>query len=249
MQVQLIRNATLRMEYGGHRILIDPFFAPKHSRDPYVGKERNPTVDLPTSPEAIMQDIELLLVSHLHSDHFDPVAQEMLPKDLPLICQPGDEAKIMEKGFKNVMPLEESIAWQGIKFTYREGNHGTGKWLERMGNAMGFILRADSEPTIYWAGDTIWYGAVQETIATYHPDIIFTHSSGAEFEEHSPIVMDIEQTLMVCKAAPYAKTVAVHLEALDHGTVTRDALRIAATKVAVKDDTLIIPKDGEILKF
>lgn len=249
MQLQLIRNATLRLHYGGHLILIDPFFAPKHSRDPFVGKERNPTAELPILPAEIMQDVELLIVSHLHADHFDPVAQEMLPKDLPLICQSGDEDTIEEKGFTDVSPLQEIITWKGIEITYTAGNHGSGKWLERMGNVMGFVLRAEGEPTIYWAGDTIWYQAVEESIETHQPDIIITHSSGALFEENSPIVMDAQQTIAVCQKAEEAKIIAVHLESLDHGTVTRDDLRQAASTAQITEDRLLIPLDGETLNF
>ncbi len=32
MRLQFIRNATLILEYAGHRLLIDPDFAPKHAR-------------------------------------------------------------------------------------------------------------------------------------------------------------------------------------------------------------------------
>lgn len=249
MKLQLICNATLRLEYAGHLILIDPFFAPKHSRDPFVGKERNPTVKLPLSPEEIMQNIELLIVSHLHSDHFDPLAQELLPKNLPLICQSGDEPTIKEKGFTDVRPLEKSIEWNAIKINHTEGNHGSGKWLERMGSVMGFVLHAENEPTVYWAGDTIWYSAVQQAIELYKPDIIITHSSGALFEEDSPIVMDAEQTIEVCSNAPQAKIVAVHMESLDHGTVSRDNLRQAAIQAGISEERLLIPMDGEYLEF
>jgi L-ascorbate metabolism protein UlaG (beta-lactamase superfamily) len=201
------------------------------------------------STEEIMQDVDLVIVSHLHSDHFDPVAQELLPKNLPLICQPCDEATILEKGFADVTPLEKTIIWKGIEITYKEGNHGSGKWLEHMGQVMGFILRAENEPIIYWAGDTIWYGAVQQTIEQEQPDIIVIHSSGALFVENSPIVMDIEQTLAVCRSAAKAKVIVAHMEALDHGTVSRDSLRHAASAAKIEKERLLIPMDGEILNF
>ncbi len=47
VQLQLIRNATLRLTYHNQLILIDPYFAPKHTLPSYADKSLNPLVDLP----------------------------------------------------------------------------------------------------------------------------------------------------------------------------------------------------------
>src|SRR5512141_1997825 len=99
MKLQLIRSATLRVEYAGHLFVIDPYLAAKHSRPSYAGKSPNPLADLPCPPQEVIANAERVIVSHLHSDHFDPAAQELLPKDTPILCQPGDEAWIASKGF------------------------------------------------------------------------------------------------------------------------------------------------------
>jgi len=247
MELQLIRNATMRFVYAGHVLLVDPYFAPKHSLDSYVGKARNPLIDLPCEPEDVMRGVEALIVSHLHGDHFDRVAQEMLPKALPLFCQPGDEERILAKGFQSVTPIKDSITWQDIRIARVPARHGSGAWADKMGNVSGFVLRAESEPTIYWCGDTIWYEDVAQTIAREQPDVIVTHSSGAMLEANEPIVMDIAQTIEVCRAAPNAKVVAVHLESLDHGTVARSDLRVHADQEGIAATQLLIPQDGETL--
>src|SRR5688572_25599700 len=105
MQLQLIRSATLRLNYGGRLILIDPYLAGKHDYDPLVGKSRNPMVDLPCKAEDVLDQVEMVIVSHLHPDHFDQAAWERLPKSLPLYCQPGDEDFIRGKGFGDVRVL------------------------------------------------------------------------------------------------------------------------------------------------
>ena len=61
--------------------------------------------------------------------------------------------------------------------------------------------------------------------------------------------MDGEQTIAVCRAAPDATVVAVHLEALDHCPVTRDALRSLAEKKGITHEQLRIPADGDLLVF
>src|SRR5688572_12327022 len=107
MQLQLIRNATMRLTLAGRVILTDPYLGAKGAYRSLGGREQNPTVDLPMPLDQVIDGVEMLLISHLHNDHFDPAAWEALPKHLPVFCQPGDEARISEKGFTNITPVEE----------------------------------------------------------------------------------------------------------------------------------------------
>lgn len=246
MQIQLIRNATMRITYAGHLFLADPYFAPKHSRPSFTGRSPNPLVDLPLTPDEIMHGIEMIIVSHLHSDHFDPLAQELLPKDVPLFCQPGDAETIRAKGFRDVRPVDEGVIWNGISFHRVAGSHGTSSGvLGDMGQVSGFIFQAEGEPLVYWCGDTVWYEETVKTIQKWNPNVVITHSSGAVWgPEKELIVMDASQTLAACLAAPGSQVVAVHMEALDHGTVSRERLREAAYRAGV-EGRLVVPEDGE----
>jgi len=249
MQIQLIRNATLRMIYGHRVLVIDPYLAPKYSQEPLIGKSRNPLVDLPRSPEDVVADIEMAIISHLHPDHFDSLAQQVLPRNIQVYCQPGDEHPIKEAGFSNVMPVDRDVDWHGITITRAPGQHGDEVWAARMGPVSGFIFQADHEPTVYWAGDTIWYEAVEQVILETQPDIIITHSSGASFEAGKPIIMDGRQTIEVCQAAPQSTVIAVHMETFDFDTVSRKDLRAMAEAEGIEAEQLRIPADGETLVF
>jgi L-ascorbate metabolism protein UlaG (beta-lactamase superfamily) len=247
MQLQLIRNATLRMHYGGHLFVIDPFLAAKHSRPSFTGKSPNPLVDLPMAPEAVIAGAEMVVVSHLHADHFDPTAQELLPKEIQIFCQPVDEATIRDKGFRLVTPVDGRVTWQGITITRTAGRHGTGPAVAVMGPVSGFVFQADNEPTVYCAGDTIWYEPVKRLLGHLRPEVIVTHSSGAVWKEMGLIVMDAAQTVAVCQAAPESTVIAVHMESLDHGTVSRAELRATAEAAGISAERLLIPADGEII--
>lgn len=251
MKIKLIRNATLRVTYAGHTFLTDPYLAPKHSLPSYTGRSPNPLVGLPCTPEEVIAGIEMVIVSHLHSDHFDSVAQELLPKDVPIFCQPGDEGRIGGKGFGRVTAVSDTTHWQNITIRRTPGRHGSSEAiLQAMGNVSGFLFQADGEPTVYWAGDTVWYETVAETITQYRPDVIITHSSGAVWgDARELIVMDAAQTVDVCRFAPSSKVVAVHMEALDHGTITRQALRELARQSGVSEQQLLIPDDGQLLEL
>jgi L-ascorbate metabolism protein UlaG (beta-lactamase superfamily) len=249
MNLQLIRSATLRLEYGGQHLLIDPYLAAKFSRPSFTGRSPNPMVDLPFSPQEVISNNDAVIVSHLHSDHFDPAAQELLPKETPILCQPMDEAPITAMGFRHVTPIEDRLVWRGITITRTPCQHGSGEVLDDMGTASGFIFQAKNEPTVYWVGDTIYYDAVAEVIDRVHPRVIITHSCGAVWGDHVLIVMDAAQTVAVCNSAPKSIVVATHMEALDHATVTRAELREYATDHGITPAQLLIPADGETLEF
>lgn len=249
MQLQLIRSATLRIEYAGQTFVIDPYLAAKHSRPSFAGKSLNPLVDLSCSPLEVIAGAEMVIVSHLHSDHFDPAAQELLPKDILILCQPEDDLTIRAKGFGSVIPVEDTMDWEGITIARTLCEHGSGDVLKEMGNASGFVFRSQSEPTMYWAGDTIWCEAVARVISRDQPDIIVTHSCGAVWVPNVLIVMDAAQTVSVCQAAPKSTVIATHMDSLDHATVSRQDLREYASANGIGQDQLRIPLDGEKIVF
>lgn len=250
MKMQLIRNATLKLNYGGIQFLIDPYLGPKYSQPTFAGKSPNPTVDLPISPEEVIADAQIVLVSHLHPDHFDETAEKLLPKDIELFCQPPDAASLKEKGFSNIRVLENQWEKGGVKIIRTIGKHGYDERLQMMGPVSGFILQHPNEPTVYWMGDTVWYPNVQSIVEQYKPDIIVTHSCGAIWADgEQAVIMDEKQTIEVCKYAPYATVIATHMEALDLATVSRAALRQYAAEQGISTTQLLIPADGEELRF
>jgi L-ascorbate metabolism protein UlaG (beta-lactamase superfamily) len=252
MQLHLIRNATMVLHYAGQHILFDPYFAPKHSRPPMAGISPNPLVELPIPPERILDGVELVIVSHVHADHFGPTAQESVPKTLPLFCQPGDESSIREKGFQEVMPIADAVQWKGIRIIRTGGHHGLGEVEAVMGSVSGFAFQAAEEPTVYWAGDTVLCDEVRHAVNDFAPEVIITHSCGATWpistDERALIVMDAAQTIEVCRLAPASTVIAVHMEALDHATISRSDLVIEAERAGISRAQLRIPEDGETVK-
>jgi L-ascorbate metabolism protein UlaG (beta-lactamase superfamily) len=249
MNIQLIRSATMRINYAGHTILTDPYFATKFSLRSYTGISLNPLVNLPLPVEKIIHNIDAIIISHLHSDHFDSTAKELLPKNLPIFCQPEDAAKIIDLDFIKVMPVTDSLIWENIKLTRIAGKHGTGKVLQEMGTASGFILQSADEPAVYWTGDTLLTKNIKNAIKKFQPKIIITHSSGAIWGDKVKILMNSEETINVCKLAPQSIVVAIHLNSLDHGTVTRETLQKTAEKYGIAASQLLIPQDGEKIIF
>ena len=239
----------MKINYGGWTILTDPMLGKKGDYDPFIGNGRNPTVDMPFTNEEMLQGVDGVVVTHYHPDHLGIAAIQALPKESPVFCQPGDEDKIEKDGFQSVTPIDNTHTWEGITLTRTGGMHGQGKILELTGQVSGFVLQADGEPTVYWAGYSIWCDEVEQAVKTYKPDVIITHSGVAHFPGQGYIIMDGEQTITTAEAAPDAVVVAVHMESLDHCPVTRDELRQMADKAGLTPSRLMIPNDGEIIAF
>jgi hypothetical protein len=62
-------------------------------------------------------------------------------------------------------------------------------------------------------------------------------------------VMDAQQTIDVCALAPNSLVIAVHMDTLDHSTVSRSQLRAAAQQVKLDESRLRIPLDGESIEI
>lgn len=245
--IRLIRNATLRIQYAGKIILVDPLLAAKGAYSPFAGGARNPTVDLPAPAGEIIKDIDLVLVSHTHSDHFDKAARELLPRTVKLINQPADEDYFKKTEFSNTETLHDHIVWNGIDIYRTGGKHGSGELGKKMGTVSGFVLKAKGQPCIYIIGDSTWTDEVEQSIEKYQPDFIVANTGGARFPgfEDSPILMDEEQCISLLKASGKAKVIAVHMEALDHCATTRSSLQEKVHLVHGKKNKLRIPRDGE----
>ncbi len=252
MKINLIRNSTMIVEYAGNRFLVDPAFGKKGSRDPFPCSshphERNPVVELPVSVKEILKMTDAVIVTHMHSDHFDGEAAQALPKDIDMFVQDeADVAAMEELGFKNVEAMPLPSKYYGIEILKTTGRHGEPGMdqaaLDDLGNVCGVILRKEGEKTIYIAGDTVWYEGVEQAIKKYSPDIIVLNC-GANELAGDRIVMDEHDVLEVHKAAPESVIVAVHMEAFNHWTLSRKKLWEFARANGFADN-IFIPADGE----
>ncbi|MHB1390121.1 MAG: MBL fold metallo-hydrolase [Thermoleophilia bacterium] len=251
MKLRLIRHATLQVELAGQHLLVDPLLAePRAYRSLTFGATaaRNPTVPLPCSVETFLQP-HILVATHSHFDHFDSVAIARLPKQLPIICQPADRARFLGYGFTQVIPIVSSpVTVENLQFFRTEGRHGKGIIGRAMGHVSGFIIKANQEPLLYIAGDTIWGPTVQAVLEQYRPEIIVLNTGAAQFNVGAPITMTADDVVEVCRAAPQAKVIAVHLGAINHCRLKRQVLAdyVVKTKVA---NQVSIPADGELMTW
>jgi L-ascorbate metabolism protein UlaG (beta-lactamase superfamily) len=249
--VQLVRNATLIIEYNGKKILVDPMLSPRGAIESWAGIQTNPTVELKMPVNEIIKGVDLVMVSHTHDDHFDKAASKILDKSIELINQPADKGFFEKEGFINASVLQDHKVWNGINIHRIEAEHGSGEVLKLMGKTSGFVLKAKNQPTLYIVGDAIWTDAIKQTIDKFKPDYIVVNSGGALIKgyENTPIIMNEEQTMALIGASGKAKVIAVHMDALDHCRTTRKSLSLKAAESKIASDKLIIPQDGQIVEL
>ena len=251
MEITLVRHATLLVGFHSKRLLVDPMLSDVGAMPPVTNAPNPkpfPLIPLPQPAARVLAGVDAVLVTHTHRDHFDDVAASLVPKTLPLFCQPEDEGKLRGLGFADVRPVAGAVRWEGIEISRTGGQHGTGEIGKRMAPVSGFVLRAADERTLYIAGDTIWCSEVREALRAHAPAVTVANAGAARFLEGDPITMTAEDVIEVAQGATETAVVAVHMETVNHCGLTRSALasRVAAAGLGSR---IWIPRDGETARY
>ena len=256
MKFKQLRNATLLIEYAGEKFLVDPMLADKGAFSGFEGTPNshlaNPLVNMPVSMDEIL-DVDAVIVTHIHPDHWDEAAINLVPKDMLIFVQNGkDAADIHAQGFHNIRVLEENTLFDDITLIKTPGRHGEEKtvadWADLLGLISGVVFKHPDEKTFYIAGDTVWYEGVEENLEKYDPDVVVLNSGDAQILGYSPIIMDKKDVYEVFKAAPKATIIASHMESVNHAMLSRKELREFLSEKNMTQRVLV-PEDGEAYSF
>lgn len=259
IRYQHIRNATAKIEMAGSTFLVDPYLAPKGSYAGFEGtinsQKRNPLIDMKEPVEKVLEGVDAVIVTHTHADHWDEYAQKVLPKTLPIFVQNAGDAQIIRsQGFKDVRVVGKNTEFNQVKLSKTGGQHGTDQMYaipqlaELAGEAMGVVMQADGEKTLYIVGDTIWNEEVDFALNRYKPEVIVMNTGYAQLQGFSDsIIMGKADVAKARQAAPKADIITVHMDAVNHAAVTSDEMR-----KFVKENQLskvAVPKEGEELEY
>ncbi|HEX8854975.1 MAG TPA: MBL fold metallo-hydrolase [Thermoleophilaceae bacterium] len=244
--ITLVRHATLIIEIGGRRLLLDPMLDTPGARPPIDNSPRpraNPLVPLPMPAPRVVRGIDAAAITHLHADHFDGTARELLPPGTTVLCQPEDAPRLVNLGDWELIPVGAELEWEDVRVIRTGGVHGFGELGENLGPVSGFVF-VSGRRRIYVAGDTVWCPPVAEALERYQPTAIVLNAGAARFLEGDTITMDAGDVATVARAAPDAFVMAVHMEAINHCLLTREELREALWQ---ENLTVAIPADGETI--
>jgi L-ascorbate metabolism protein UlaG (beta-lactamase superfamily) len=251
MKIHFLRHATFILEVGGLKLLIDPMLSAKDALDPVKGcknVKRIPMVELPISDNelnSLLNDIDGVIITHTHRDHWDVKAQQLVSKDITLICQPSDVDTLKQQGFTNLIPVHTSTEFKELKIHRTGGQHGTGEIGIKMGHVSGFVIEYRQEK-LYIAGDTIWCTEVQQALDLYKPAYIILNSGAAQFDQGDPITMTDDDVVKVAETLPSSKIIAVHMDTVNHCWLTREQLK-KSLEEKIPGFHYSIPGDGQRL--
>ena len=250
---QQIRNATVRLSYPGVTFLVDPWLS-----EPCTGEERaqalrtrsfipKPVCPLPAPPEEVLADVDVILTTHLHEDHF---SADFLPKGARMVFQNrADAEKAKTMGFTDACGFADApLTFGGVTVHRVDARHGdTEAAVRRMGPTSGFVFVREGAPTVYLAGDTVFCEGVRDVIARFSPAVIIVNACDARLPE-GRLIMNAEDVIQTCACRPDSLVIASHMEAVSHAHLCRTALhqKLSDTPYAAQ---VRIPADGERLEL
>lgn len=144
--------------------------------DPWLGNPKCPAEF--ARPDAL-KPVDVILVTHGHSDHTEDVIALARATDATVVCLFELGIYFADKGLQKVsdMGVGGTQAVAGVAITMTQAAHSSsivedGR-IVYLGTATGFILRAPGMPTIYFAGDTGLFGDMKVIGEVYKPKIAF----------------------------------------------------------------------------
>jgi L-ascorbate metabolism protein UlaG (beta-lactamase superfamily) len=185
-----VGTATVIIRYAGFTILTDPNFL--HAGDHvHLGyglvsrRQTNPAVEIEDLPP-----LDFVLLSHMHGDHFDRVAERKLNKATPIVSTRHAVAYLEGKGFTSAHALR---TWENLSIakgdarvglTAMPGTHAPGPLSALLPPVMGSMLEfgaaeGETRLRLYISGDTLIHERLREVPRRYPEiDLALLHLGG-----------------------------------------------------------------------
>ena len=250
-----IGNATLLLRVDGFTILTDPTFVHRHESVPigyglHTTRLTDPAVEIEDLPP-----VDFVLLSHFHGDHFDQVAQERLPRSVPVVTTPQSSRQLRELGFGGAVGLD---TWDSVTLTKGEhrlkvsacpGRHGPGLADLVLPDVMGSILEfgpAETGGRIYISGDTLLIEDLEEIPRRYpRIDTGVFHLGGTKVMGVL-VTMDADQGVEAVRLVDAGVSIPVHYDDYDVFTSSLEEFLDAARAAGLSERVRAVAR-GETL--
>ncbi|HYO38923.1 MAG TPA: MBL fold metallo-hydrolase [Nocardioidaceae bacterium] len=220
-----IGNATVLLRWGPFTVLTDPNFLHAGQRV-HLGyglfSERllEPAMQVDELPP-----LDAVVLSHLHGDHWDRIAQRGLDRSLPIITTPHASRRLQGvQGFRRAVGLD---TWEShtvvkeqstLSVTALPGIHSPRPISRLLPPVMGSLLElgdttGDVAHRVYLTGDTLMFDGVAE-IARRCPDLdlAVVHLGGTTLPGGLVVTMDGRQGADLLETVRPKRAVPVHVD-------------------------------------
>lgn len=219
--LRFIGTATVLIEYGGFTILTDPNFL---HRGDHVHIGYGLTSRRLTEPALALEElppVDLVVLSHLHEDHFDRLVQRDLDHTLPILTTPSAAESLQTMGFRWAQGLSQ---WEAksiekgearLRVTALPAEHARGPMKYALPPVIGTLLEfsragEDVRYRIYLTGDTRLIEQMREIGRRYPSiDLMVLHLGGTRVVGML-VTMDAKEGVQAVKLVAPRHVVPVH---------------------------------------
>jgi L-ascorbate metabolism protein UlaG (beta-lactamase superfamily) len=230
--VTFIGNATTLISAGGVTLLTDPNFL-HQGQHAYLGygllskRLRPPAMDIDELPP-----LDAVVLSHMHGDHWDRVAQTRLDRGLPILTTPHAAKRLTRRGFGRATGMQ---TWQShnivkantnVTLTSLPGRHAPTPINRYLPPVMGSMIEVwhdgEAPRRLYVSGDTLLVEELDEIPRRFSQiDAGVVHLGGTRlpFGRHLPfgltVTMDGVQGAAAVQQLNLERVIPVHYD--DYG--------------------------------
>ena len=225
--VQFIGTATVLIRYRGLTILTDPNFLHKGE---HVHLGYGLTSKRLTNPAIALEDlppIDLVVLSHMHEDHFDKRVQQKLDKNTAIATTPSAAKALERLGFVRTIGLshwdrldvEKGAA--RVRITAVPGRHGKFGAQALLPKVMGAVYdfgpdSAQPDYRMYVSGDTLVHDDLK-AIPQRFPgiDLALLHLGGTRILGVFKVTMDAKDGIQLLQIMQPRHAIPIHYNDYD----------------------------------
>jgi len=219
-----IGTATALIHFGDITLLTDPNFLHAGQRA-YLGHGlSSKRITDPSMSISDLPDLDAVLLSHLHGDHWDREARRGLDRELPILTTPPAAKRLRRQGFGRSLGLHtwgtQELVRGGttLRVTAMPGRHARGFANHLLPPVMGSMLEfgpldGTVALRIYVSGDTLVVDDLAEIPARYPAiDTGILHLGGTKLPGGLMVTMDGHQGADLMQLLQPATTIPVHYD-------------------------------------
>lgn len=219
-----VGTATTVIRCAGFTVLTDPNFLHRGQRA-YLGYGlSSPRLTDPALRVDQLPELDAVVLSHLHGDHWDRVARRGLDRDLPIVTTPHASKRLQLQGFARAVGMRtwgEQVLVRGdrqLRVTAVPGRHAPGPLRKVLPPVMGSVLEfgpvaGPPQTRVYISGDTLLYDAIAEIPRRFpHLDAGVVHLGGTTLPGGLVVTLDGETGADLVKLVDPAVVVPVHID-------------------------------------
>ena len=260
--ILFIGNATTLIQYAGFTVLTDPNFLHRgqYARLGYGLRSRRvkePALEIDDLPP-----YDVVVLSHLHGDHWDEVADEKVDRLARVVTTPRAAETLARRGFST----EALSRWETIGFNRGEvllritampGRHGPAFISRLLPEVMGSMLEFETRAgrrllRLYITGDTLVHEDIAAIRERYDEvDLALLHLGGTRIPTRILgvlVTMDARQGVELLRIVQPRRAIPIHYDDYTVFTSSLGEFQRAAERAGVAASVYYLMR-GETYRF